>query len=90
LYLFSVDAALVKRYLESDVLSGVEAAALLEHRAISDGTPIYLDEETMLPVEPLNSWSRSMSYADLDATTMKEYGRIIARLDRHLARTARE
>lgn len=86
MHLFSVDAALVKRYLQSDVLSGAEVAALLEHRAISDGTPIYLDEETMLPVEPLNSWSRSMSYADLDATTMKDYGRIIARLDRHLGR----
>ncbi|MEW2371255.1 hypothetical protein AB0940_18105 [Streptomyces sp. NPDC006656] len=81
--LFTVDRALVERYLQSDVLSGAEVAALLEHRGISDGTPIYLDDETLLPVEPLNSWARSLSYADLDASTMRDYGRIIARLDRH-------
>jgi site-specific recombinase XerD len=81
--LFSVDKALVERYLQSEVLSGIEVAALLEHRGISDGTSIYLDDDTMLPVEPLNSWARSQSYADLDASTLREYGRIIARLDRH-------
>ncbi|MDG9714876.1 hypothetical protein [Streptomyces sp. DH10] len=81
--LFSVDRAVVERYLQSDVLSGAEVAELLEHRGISDGTPIYLDDETLLPVEPLNSWARSLSYVDLDASTMRDYGRIIARLDRH-------
>lgn len=81
--LFSVDRALVERYLQSDVLSGADVATLLEHRGISDGTPIYLDDETLLPVEPLNSWARSLSYADLDTSTMRDYGRIIARLDRH-------
>ncbi|MEU0022313.1 hypothetical protein ABZ173_32165 [Streptomyces rochei] len=86
MHLFSVDAALVQRYLVSDVLSGAEVAALLERRAISDGTPIYLDDESMMPIEPLNSWARSMSYADLEASTMRDYGRILTRVDRHQAK----
>ncbi|MEU9087473.1 hypothetical protein [Streptomyces sp. NPDC048357] len=48
--LFAVDTALVRRYLDSPVLTGAEAARLLELQGISDGTPIYLDDETMMPV----------------------------------------
>lgn len=81
--LFSVDSKVVKNHLESPELAGEEAAALLVHRSISDGTPIYLDDETMMPVEPLCSWGRNMSYADLARSTLKDYGRIMARFAGH-------
>ncbi|MEU8437103.1 hypothetical protein AB0F18_30225 [Streptomyces sp. NPDC029216] len=81
--LFSVDSKAVTNHLESPVLSGEEAAASLEHRSISDGTPIYLDDGPMMPVEPLCSWGRNMSYADLARSTLKDYGRITARFAGH-------
>ncbi|MFD4554596.1 hypothetical protein ACFWP5_09775 [Streptomyces sp. NPDC058469] len=67
----------------SPLLSGEEAAGLLVHRSISDGTTIYLDGERMMPVEPLCSWGRNMSYADLARSTLKDYGRITARFAGH-------
>jgi hypothetical protein len=76
--LFTVDSKHAKRYLDSALLSGDDVARLLKHRAISDGTPIYLDDETMMPIEPLCSWARQMSYAELDKTTLTDYGRILA------------
>jgi len=63
--LFSVNSKVAKRYLASPALSGEETARLLKYRSIADGTPVYLDDETMMPIEPLCSWGRSMSYADL-------------------------
>lgn len=81
--LFTVDSRVVRRYLESPQLSGEEAAALLDYRAISDGTPVFLDDETMMPVEPGCSWARGLSHADLAEGTLKEYGRILARFGRH-------
>jgi site-specific recombinase XerD len=52
---------------------------LLEERAISAGTPVLLDGETMRPVEPLCSWFRHLSYDDKDAKTMREYAYIVRR-----------
>ncbi|MCX5303038.1 MULTISPECIES: site-specific integrase [Streptomyces] len=83
--LYAVDTAVVRRYLDNPVLTGDQAARLLELRGISDGTPIYLDAETMMPVEPLCSWGRNMSYADLAGSTLKDYGRIMARFSAHQA-----
>ncbi|MFI6637778.1 hypothetical protein ACIBI7_53625 [Nonomuraea fuscirosea] len=40
----------------------------------------YLDDETMMPLEPLCSWGRKLSGAELAEGTMKDYGRMIARL----------
>ncbi len=77
--LFAVDTALVRRYLDSPALTGAEAAQMLEVHGISDGTPVFLDDETMMPVEPLCGWGRSVSYADLAEGTLKDYGRVIAR-----------
>ncbi|MEU9062359.1 hypothetical protein AB0D13_26705 [Streptomyces sp. NPDC048430] len=65
-------------------------AALLDKQAISDGTPIYLDDETMMPVEPFCTWGRKMSYEDLAKTTLKDYGRIMARLDVHQRKRGRD
>ncbi|MCX4744509.1 hypothetical protein OG455_03070 [Kitasatospora sp. NBC_01287] len=81
--LFSVDSKVVRNHLESPVLSGEDAARLLVHRSISDGAPVYLDDETMMPVEPLCSWGRNLSYADLALSTLKDYGRIMARFAGH-------
>lgn len=83
--LYSVDTAVVRRYLDSPVLSGTEAARLLEQLGLADGIPIYLDDETMMPVEPLCSWGRSMSYADLAEGIMRDYGRIMLRFSTHQA-----
>lgn len=87
---FTVDTKLVERYLESAVLSGVDVARLLRERSISDGTPIYLDDETMMPIEPLCSWGRNMAYAELSRTTMQDYGRIMARFAAHQASRGRD
>jgi integrase len=78
--LFFVDSNLVKRHLDSPVVSGEAIGRLLDDRGILDGMPVYLDDETMMPVEPLCSWGRSLSNAELSEGTMKDYGRIIARV----------
>ncbi|WP_198357371.1 hypothetical protein [Streptomyces fildesensis] len=78
--LFFVNSGNAKRYLESLVISGDDVARLLDDRAIADGTPIFLDGETMMPVEPMSSWGRTLAYAALKPGTRREYGRIVARL----------
>ena len=88
--LFYVNSKLVKHYLDSAVVSGDEVAGLLDDRAIADGTPVFLDDETMMPVEPLCSRGRSLSNAELAEGTMKEYGRIIARFADHQVRRGRD
>ncbi|MFJ1709565.1 hypothetical protein [Kitasatospora sp. NPDC088346] len=81
--LFSVNSKEAARYLECSVLSGDDVVQMLKHWSISDGTPVYLDDETMMPIEPLCSWGRNMSYADLAESTLKDYGRIMARFAGH-------
>jgi len=88
--LYFVDSGLVKRHLESSVVSGEEIAWLLDDRAFLDGMPVFLDDETMMPVEPLSSWGRSLSNSELSETTMKDYGRIIARVADYQAARGRE
>ena len=88
--LFYVNSKLAKRHFDSAVTSGDEVAGLLDDRAIADGTPVFLDDETMMPVEPLCSWGRSLSNAELAEGTMKEYGRIIARFADHQVRRGRD
>ncbi|MFD6227446.1 hypothetical protein ACFWFZ_11265 [Streptomyces sp. NPDC060232] len=87
--LYAVDIAVVRRYLDSPVLTGDQAARLLELRGISDGTPIHLDDETMMPVASLCPWGRNMSYADLAGSTLKDYGRIMARFGAHIVTSSR-
>ncbi|MFI8499670.1 hypothetical protein ACIGFK_14385 [Streptomyces sp. NPDC085524] len=81
--LFSVDSKSAKHWLDSPVVSGDAVARMLKHRSVSDGTPVFLDEETMMPVEPLCSWGRNMSHADLAVSTLRDYGRIMARFASH-------
>jgi integrase len=80
-----VQSGLLEKYLDTDVISAARVTALLERRGILDGTPVYLDEETQTPVPPLCEFGRYLSTALLDETTLKDYGRVIGRLDDHLA-----
>ncbi|MET9129649.1 hypothetical protein ACGFZG_21800 [Streptomyces antibioticus] len=80
-----VQSGLLEKYLDTDVISAARVTALLERRGILDGTPVYLDEETQTPVSPLCEFGRYLSTALLDETTLKDYGRVIGRLDEHLA-----
>ncbi|MCX5103522.1 hypothetical protein [Streptomyces sp. NBC_00439] len=50
-----------------------------------DGTPVFLDGETQMPVPQLCEYGRYLSTALLDETTLKDYGRAVGRLDAHLA-----
>ncbi|MFF2618786.1 hypothetical protein [Kitasatospora sp. NPDC058046] len=80
-----VQSGLLERYLDTDVITAAEVAALLERRGVLDGTPVYLDEETQMPIPPLCEFGRYLSTSLLDETTLKDYGRVIGRLDDHLA-----
>ncbi|HEY4004862.1 MAG TPA: site-specific integrase, partial [Pseudonocardia sp.] len=88
--LFTVDRRAAERYLDSPVMAGGDLGRLLQHRSISDGTPVFLDDETMLPVEPLCAWARTMSYEELSRSTLKDYGRIMARFAAHQAERGRD
>ncbi|MFE3173089.1 site-specific integrase [Amycolatopsis sp. NPDC059090] len=77
--LYFVDTQAARRHLDVGVLAGRDVVDLLDDRGVLDGTPVFLDEETMMPVEPLCSWARTLSNAELSPATMKDYGRIIAR-----------
>ncbi|MEU9922102.1 hypothetical protein AB0H51_12545 [Streptomyces griseoluteus] len=88
--LFFLESKLALRYLESEVISGEEVVVLLDDRALADGMPIYLDDETMMPVEPHCSWGRSLSNDELGKGTMKEYGRILFRYSEHQEHRGRD
>ncbi|WP_439948069.1 hypothetical protein [Streptomyces sp. BBFR109] len=79
-----VESGLLEKHLDSDVISAERVAALLKRRGVLDGTPVYLDEETQMPVPPLCEFGGYLSTALLDRTTLKEYGRVIGRVDDHL------
>ncbi|MET8211360.1 hypothetical protein ABZT51_36145 [Streptomyces sp. NPDC005373] len=79
-----VQSGPLERFLDTDVISAKEVVALLERRGVLDGTPVFLDEETQMPVPPLCEFGRYLSTALLDETTLKDYGRVVHRLDGHL------
>lgn len=80
-----VESGLLEKYLDSGVISAEQVATLLKRRGILDGTPMYLDEETQTPIPPLCEFGRYLSTALLDETTLKDYGRVVGRVDDHLA-----
>ncbi|MFF2812551.1 tyrosine-type recombinase/integrase [Streptomyces sp. NPDC058000] len=80
-----VQSGLLGRYLDSEVVSAEEVAALLRRRGLLDGMPVFLDDETMMPLPALSEWSRYLATGLLDETTLRDYGWMAARLDGYLA-----
>lgn len=80
-----VQSGLLGRYLDSEVVSAEEVAVLLKRRGLLDGMPVFLDDETMMPLPALSEWGRYLSTGLLDETTLRDYGRMAARLDGYLA-----
>jgi integrase len=78
-FLAFVSSPLVQRHLPEQSVGKAEVRRLLKYRAIPDGTPVFLDEVSMLPVEPLCSWFRHLAYDDKSAKTMREYAYIVRR-----------
>jgi site-specific recombinase XerD len=87
--LFFVD---VKRAaaLEDAPITGGRVTGLLEHRAIPEGTPVFLDDESLRPVEPWCSWGRQIAWQVGAARTRKDYGRIVLRLSDHLRQRGKD
>jgi len=79
LFLSFVDPSLVRKHLDAQAVDAAAVIGLLETRAIPAGTPVYLDDVTMLPIEPLCSWFRHLAYDDKDAKTLREYAYIMRR-----------
>jgi integrase len=61
-------------------VSAGDVAGLLRQRAVPDGTPVFVDEDTMLPLEPLCAWFLHLAYDGKAAKTMREYAYIVLRL----------
>ena len=79
MFLSFVEPSLVRRHLDGQVVAAGEIIELLEFRAIPAGTPVFLDEHTMRPIEPLCSWFRQLAYEDKDTETLREYAYIARR-----------
>ena len=79
MFLSFVDPSLVRKHLDAQAVDAAAVIGLLETRAIPAGTPVYLDDVTMLPIEPLCSWFRHLAYDDKDAKTLREYAYIMRR-----------
>src|SRR6476659_4162992 len=79
LFLSFVDSSLVRKHFDALAVDSAAVIVLLETRAIPAGTPVFLDDVTMLPIEPLCSWFRHLACDDKDAKTMREYAYIARR-----------
>jgi hypothetical protein len=90
LLLSFVDPSLVRKHLGAQAVNAAEMVGLLEQRAIPAGTPVFLDDVTMLPIEPLCSWFRHLAYDDKDAKTMREYAYIVRRFVHFLQSRGRD
>ncbi|MBF6221810.1 hypothetical protein IU479_27320 [Nocardia abscessus] len=74
-----VNPTLVLRHSGDQIVAPAEVNRLLTYRAIPAGTPVFLDETSMRPVEPLCSWFRHLAYEDKDTKTLREYAYIVRR-----------
>lgn len=90
MFLSFVDSALVRRDLGGWVVDAGRVSWLLSYRAIPDGTPVFLDEVSMRPVEPLCSWFRHLAYDDKSAKTLREYAYIVRRFVHFLQARGRD
>jgi Phage integrase, N-terminal SAM-like domain len=89
-FLSFVDSALVRRDLGDQVVDSDRVAWLLTYRAIPDGMPVFLDEVSMRPVEPLCSWFRHLAYEDKSAKTLREYAYVVRRFVHFLRARGRD
>jgi integrase len=80
-----VQSGLLERFLDSDLISAAEVAALLKRRGVLDGTPVFLDKETQMPVPSLCEYGRYLSTSLLDESTLKDYGRAVGRVGGYLS-----
>jgi hypothetical protein len=90
MFLSFVDPSLVRKHLGAQVVDSAGVVRLLEYRAIPSGTPVFLDEVTMLPIEPLCSWFRHLAYDDKDAKTLREFAYIVRRFVHFLQSRGRD
>ncbi len=79
LFLSFVAPSLVRSHLDCQVIAAADVVERLDFRAIPAGTPVFLDEHTMRPIEPLCSWFRHLAYQDKDSKTLREYAYIVRR-----------
>ena len=79
MFLSFVEPSLVRPHLDCRVVAATDVVELLEFRAIPAGMPVFLDEHTMRPIEPVCSWFRHLTYEDKDAKTLREYAYIVRR-----------
>ncbi|WP_327161943.1 hypothetical protein [Streptomyces zaomyceticus] len=80
-----VQSGLLEKFLDTDVIAAAEVASLLRRRGVRDGAPVFLDENTQMPLLPLCEYGKYLATALLDESTLKDYGRVLGRLDNHLA-----
>jgi len=78
-FLSFVDISLLRVDLGEQKVSVAEITRRLKHRVIPDGLPVFLDEQTMLPLEPLCSWFRHLGYEGKAEKTLREYAYIVRR-----------
>ncbi|UQX13485.1 tyrosine-type recombinase/integrase [Candidatus Mycobacterium methanotrophicum] len=90
MFLSFVDSSLVRTHFDALAVDSAAVIGLLETRAIPAGTPVFLDDVTMLPIEPLCSWCRHLAYDDKDAKTMREYAYILRRFVHFLQSRGRD
>ncbi|PXX06344.1 tyrosine-type recombinase/integrase [Mycolicibacterium moriokaense] len=90
MFLSFVDSSLVRKNFDALAVDSAAIIGLLETRAIPAGTPVFLDDVTMLPIEPLCSWFRHLAYDDKDAKTMREYAYIARRFVHFLQSRGRD
>ncbi|MFI5540644.1 hypothetical protein ACIA5H_30045 [Nocardia sp. NPDC051900] len=90
MFLSFVDRQLVRKHLDGRAAEPVKVDRLLDYRAIPDGMPIFLDEASMRPVEPLCSWFRHLAYEGKDGKTLREYAYIARRFVHFLQSRSRD
>ena len=75
MFLAFVDRSQLAQHLGEQAIGAEQVHRLLVERAVSDGTPVLLDETSMRPVEPLCSWLRHMADGK-DAKTLDRLRRV--------------
>lgn len=78
-FLSFVDRSLVGRHLGTQLVEPTQIERVLDDRAIPNGTPVFLDETSMQPIEPFCTWFRHLAYEEKATSTLREYAYIVRR-----------